>query len=61
MTPKADPGSPSTQGNISRDLTATEDHRRSDNSIDKIPLLDQQSQDHTAADGAAAEGLRERK
>lgn len=61
MTPKADVGSPMPQGNIPRELTAPEDHRRSDNSIDRIPLLDQQSQSYTATHGATIEGLRERR
>ncbi len=62
MTPKAEAGSPTTPHPIDQTETSKEGvHKRSSNSIDKIPLLDHLSQGSTGTSGADVEGVRERK
>jgi len=62
MTPKAETGSPTTPQPINQNETSSEGgHNRSSNSIDKIPLLDPQSQGSTGTDRTAVGEVRERK
>ena len=60
MTPKADSGSPVNSVQIAQELNAENGHGRSQTSIDKIPLLDSQSQEHVGADSNPSEGIRQR-
>ena len=55
MTPKAEAGSPLPHITNPSDSDNANGHRRSENSIDKIPLLDSQSQGSTGGDGAAVQ------
>ena len=61
MTAKADAVSPTLQILDSYEGTTANGHKRSDNSIDKIPLLDPQNEGTTGAYSADAEAVRERK
>lgn len=61
MTPRAEAGYLTDQAVKTEEAGNAEGHKRSEDSIDKIPLLDSQTKTKTGTDWAAVEGIRERK
>lgn len=62
MAPKAEGGSPTTPHPMNQTETSNNGgHKQSSNSVDKIPLLDPQSQGSTGMNGVGVEGVRERR
>ena len=54
MTPKAEAVSPTQPALCSNETGTAGNHKRNENSIDKIPLLDPQAQGYTQNDGHLA-------